>query len=466
MDLDPSNEAEWAEVERAGQALLRRMLERHRSLREDACFRALPAEHARAFTEPPAVGLGVERALAEALERLEPYATGNLSPRFWGWVHGGGTLAGMLGQWLAASMNANVFAGAQGPVQLELAVLGWFRDWFRFPTGSSGIFLDGASSANLQGLAVARHWKTSGRVKRDGVGQRLFVYASTAVHSSIVKAAELLGLGSDAVRRIATNDGMLDVPALEAALDADLRAGAVPFAVVGSAGTVGIGAIDPLEQLADLCKRRELWFHVDGAIGALGYLSPKLRPRLAGLELADSLAFDLHKWGQVPYDAGGLLVRDGQLHAATFAVDASYLESLTGGVVPHGSHAFHHFTPGLSRGDRALKVWATFQAYGVQRIVGVFEHNVELARYLAQAVAAHPRFEARHEPALNIVCFRDREGDDASHERALVELQDSGFAVLSPFRLAGRACYRVALSNHRTRSADLDALLRRLAAPS
>jgi glutamate/tyrosine decarboxylase-like PLP-dependent enzyme len=310
---------------------------------------------------------------------------------------------------------------------------------------------------------VARHWKTSGRVKRDGVGERLRVYASSAVHSSIVKAAELLGLGSRAVCSIATLDGTLDVEALETAIEDDLRAGAVPLAVVGNAGTVGLGAIDPLPQLAALCKRRKLWFHVDGAIGALGYLSPQLRPRLAGLELADSLAFDLHKWGQIPYEAGGLLVRDGALHAATFAVDASYLGGLAGGVVPQGSHAFHHYSPGLSRGDRALKVWTTFQAYGVERMIRVFERNVELARYLAARVADHPRFVALHEPALNIVCFRDREGDDASHGRALVELQRSGLAVLSPYHHAGSACYRVALSNHRTRPADLDALLERLA---
>jgi len=448
-------------VERVGHALLSRVIERHRRLRDDACYRAPPEAHD--WDDLPATGRGVEAALTAAIERIEPFGTGNAHPRFWGWVLGGGSVAGMLGQWLAASMNANVFAGAQGPVQLELAVLGWFKEWFSFPKESSAIFLDGCSSANVNALAVARHWKTRGRVKREGVGSaRLRLYASSAVHGSIVKAAELLGLGSDAVRRLASADDRLDVDRLEAAIDEDIGLGWTPFCVVGNAGTVGIGAIDPLARLQALCARRGLWFHVDGAIGALGYLSPALRPRLAGLERADSIAFDLHKWGQIPYDAGCLLVRDGKLHAATFELDATYLGSLPGGVVPHGSHAFHRYAPGLSRADRALKVWTTLQAYGVDGLVGVFEGNVAQAQYLAERVAEHPRFVALHEPELNVVCFRYREGDDALHEQALVELQTSGFAVLSPFRHEGRACFRVALSNHRTRTEDLDALLDRL----
>jgi aromatic-L-amino-acid/L-tryptophan decarboxylase len=221
---------------------------------------------------------------------------------------------------------------------------------------------------------------------------------------------------------------------------------------------------DRLERVEDAEERRAL-----GAIGALGYLSPVLRPRLAGLERADSLAFDLHKWAQVPYDAGCLLVRDGALHAATFQVEAGYLGSLPGGVVPHDSHAFHRFTPGLSRGDRALKIWMTFQAYGLERITRVFEANVEQAHYLATRIAHDPSFVLLGPVALNIVCFRYRarqsspEASDALHERALLALQTSGFAVLSPCRHEGRSCFRVALSNHRTRHADLDALLERLA---
>lgn len=462
MDLDPKDEAEWAAVERVGHALASRLIERHRHLRDGACYRAPPA--APDWDDVPATGRGVEAALMAAITRIEPFGTGNLHPRFWGWVLGGGNLAGILGQWLAASMNANVFAGAQGPVQLELAVLNWFREWFSFPKESSAIFLDGCSTANVNALAIARHWKTQGRVKREGLGSvRLRLYASHAVHSSIVKAAELLGLGSDAVRRLTSADDRLDLDLLEAALNEDINAGWTPFCVVASAGTVGIGAIDPLSHLHALCARRELWFHVDGAIGALGYLSAALRPRLAGLERADSIAFDLHKWGQIPYEAGCLLVRNGALHAATFELEASYLGSLAGGLVPHGSHAFHRYTSSLSRADRALKVWTTFQAYGVDGLVGVFEGNVAQAKYLAARVAEHPRFVALHEPELNIVCFRYRDGDDERHERALVELQTSGFAVMSPFRYQGRACFRVALSNHRTRTADLDALLERLA---
>lgn len=399
---------------------------------------------------PSAEGLGVGAAFDRALKAIEPYGTGNLSPRFWGWVMGSGTVAGILGDWLAASMNANPFAGVQGPVELELAVLGWLRDWFEFPKDSSGILLDGASAANRDALAIARHWKTEGRVKRDGSKEPLRLYASSAVHNSVVKAAELLGLGSSAVRTIPGQT--LDLAALTAAVDEDIQNGAVPFCVVASAGTVGLGAIDAFAEIHAFCKERKLWLHVDGAVGALGYLSPKLRPLFAGMPHADSLALDFHKWGQAPYDAGCLLVRDAALHKATFAVDAAYLSGVPG-------HAFHHHTTGLSRRDRALKLWMTFQAYGMKRVVSVFEDTVAHAKYLATQVKANPRFELLAEPTLNIVCFRYANADDATHASALQQLQSSGTAVLSPHRHDGRACFRVALSNHRTTRADLDTLL-------
>lgn len=471
-DLDPHSPSEWAAFARAAQLIVERVLARYARLRDEPAFCALPEAQRRELSEaPPAVGGGIEVAVREALSLIEPYGTGNLSPRFWGWVLGGGNLAGMLGQWLAASMNANVFAGAQGPVELERAVLDWFRVWFEFPPSSSGLLLDGASSANQLGLCVARHWATEGRVKREGMAAApgLRVYASQAVHNSVHKAAVLLGLGSGAVHSVATRaDDSMDPSALEAAIEGDRRAGYVPFCVVASAGTVGIGAIDPLVSLHALCRRERLWLHVDGAIGALGFLAPALRPRLAGLELADSLAFDLHKWGQIPYDAGCLLVRDGALHAATFELPAAYLATLPGGLMPHDSHAFNRLTPNLSRADRALKIWLSFRAFGTLRMQRVFEQSVAQAQYLAGQVAAHPRFRLLHQPALNIVCFRyraredDAAAGDALHERALVALQSSGFAVLSPFVREGRLCFRVVLSNHRTRRADLDALLAEL----
>ncbi|HWQ08432.1 MAG TPA: pyridoxal-dependent decarboxylase, partial [Holophaga sp.] len=297
----------------------------------------------------------------------------------------------------------------------------------------------------------------------------LRIYCSTATHNSVQKGAEWLGLGSKGVRMVAVDaQGRIDLDALEAAIQGDLAAGLRPFCIVGSACTVGTGAIDPLPELRKLADRFGLWFHVDGAIGALGRLSPSLRARFEGMELADSLAFDLHKWGQIPYDAGCLLVRDGNLHREAFEVGAKYLGTLEGGIVKHGCHMFHAASPLLSRGDRALKVWMTITALGLDRWASIFEKNAAQATYLGELVDAHPDLERLAPTGLNILCFRFKGGLDearldAVNERILVELQETGFCMMSPFRIQDSFCLRVAISNHRTRRADLEALVARVA---
>lgn len=466
--LDPESEEEWAALRRAALRVLDHVLAQHRGLRDAPCFRA-PSPEARAgLSLPPGPGIGIEAAVERALSWVAPYGTGNLSPRFWGWVLGGGNLPALVGQLLATGMNANVFAGDQAPVLLEQQVVGWFRDWFEMPTTAAGLLLEGASLANVLGLAVARHHATGGAVREEGAAacSGLRLYCSTATHMSVFKAAELLGLGRRAVRLVETDAAdRIALGALEQALADDRRRGERPFCVVANAGTVGTGAIDPLLALQQLCRQHGCWLHVDGAVGALGYLSPSLRPLLSGLPLADSLAFDLHKWGQVPYGAGCLLVRDGALQRAAFEAPAAYLSTLSGGVTPHGSHAFSAYGPLLSREDRALKVWMTLEALGVERLSQVLEQSVRQARALADCISREPELELLNEVTLNIVCFRVRHDGlsaaeaDTLHEHILVELQQSGFCVLTPHRIAGRTCLRAALSNHRTRLADVLSLV-------
>jgi glutamate/tyrosine decarboxylase-like PLP-dependent enzyme len=470
--LDPRDEQEWEEARRAAHRLVDRVLDQHRGLRDGACWTPVPEPVKDALRAPaPRQGLGLERALELAEALVEPYSSGNRHPRFWGWVKGAGTIPGLLGQWLATGLNANAFGGDQGAVFLELQVLEWFRAGMGFPAGSSGLLVDGGSMANILGLAVARHRATGGRCKTEGpeacLGLR--IYGSEAPHNSIQKGAELLGLGTRGVRLVATDGrGRLDLAALERALEEDLRSGLRPFCVVGSACTVGTGAIDPLLAMRELADRYGLWLHVDGAIGALGRFSERLRPRFAGMERADSLAFDLHKWGQVPYDAGCLLVRDGELHREAFQVGAKYLGTLEGGFTPHGCHMFHAYTPLLSRSDRALKIWLTIQALGLERWAAIFEKNADQAAWLGERVAADPDLELLAPTDLNILCFRFRGGLadgpllDRINERILVQLQETGFCVMSPFRLQDRFCLRVAIANHRTERADLEALARRV----
>jgi glutamate/tyrosine decarboxylase-like PLP-dependent enzyme len=473
-NLDPRSEAEWAEARAAAHRLVDQVFDEHRGLPEARCWTPVPQEVRAALkADAPRAGLGLEAALAEAGRLIQPYSSGNRHPRFWGWVKGAGTLPGLLGQWLATAMNSNVFGGDQGPAFVERQVIEWFRRGLGFPEGASGLLVDGGSMANLLGLAVARHWATDGRAKTEGAEAcaGLRVYGSVATHNSIQKGAEFLGLGAKAVRLVGTDAlGRVDLGALEAAIEADRAAGLRPFCLVGSACTVGTGAMDPLAELARLAKKHGLWFHVDGAIGALGRLSEALRPRFEGLEQADSLAFDLHKWGQIPYDCGCLLVRNGDLHRETFRVGAKYLGTLDGGFVAHGCTMFHEYTPLLSRADRALKVWMTLQALGLDRWTAVFEKNVAQAAHLGDLVDAHPDLERLAPTGLNILCFRYRGGleDDerleAINARIVVELQESGFCVMSPFRVGDSFALRVCIANHRTRNSDLEALVEQVVA--
>ena len=268
------------------------------------------------------------------------------------------------------------------------------------------------------------------------------------------------GLGRGARRLVPVDaEGRTRLDALEAAIAEDRVLGLRPFLLVGTAGTVDIGAVDDLAGLADLAGRHGLWFHVDGAFGALAVLAPALAPRLRGLERADSLAFDFHKWGQVPYDAGYLLVRDGERHRAAFASPAAYLQRETRGLAA-GSPWPCDYGPDLSRGFRALKTWFTLRTYGLKRLGVMIEGTCALARRLEARVRADPRLELMAPVALNIVCFRHRgEDPDALNARIVADLHESGIAAPSTTRLEGNLVIRAAIVNHRTQARDINALV-------
>jgi glutamate/tyrosine decarboxylase-like PLP-dependent enzyme len=246
---------------------------------------------------------------------------------------------------------------------------------------------------------------------------------------------------------------------LRARIELDRDAGLRPFLVVGSAGTVDIGAIDDLAALSALCRERQLWFHVDGAYGALGILSPLLAPRLAGLEHADSIALDFHKWGQVPYDAGFLMVRDGDRHRETFSAPAAYLRREAGGLAA-GSSWPCDLGPDLSRGFRALKTWFTLKTYGTEKLGAMITRTCALAAYLEARILAEPRLELLAPVQLNIVCFRYRAADaDKINGDIVIDIQESGIAAPSTTVLDGQLAIRAAIVNHRTDTCDIDALI-------
>jgi glutamate/tyrosine decarboxylase-like PLP-dependent enzyme len=369
----------------------------------------------------------------------------------------------MLAEMLAAGLNANLGGRDHIPVEVERQIVEWTREMFGFPEGASGIFVTGTSMANLMAVLVARTTALGQIVRQAGVGDegaRLTAYTSVAAHGCIAQAMDLAGLGSDSLRSIAVDRRhRIDVAALRARIAEDRCAGLRPFLVVGSAGTVDIGAIDDLRALSALCREQGLWFHVDGAYGALGILSPVLAPQLAGIESADSIAFDFHKWGQVPYDAGFLIVRDGERHRQTFAAPAAYLRRETRGLAA-GSAWPCDLGPDLSRGFRALKTWFTLKSYGTEKLGAIIARTCALAGYLEARVRAEPRLELLAPVQLNIVCFRYRATDaNRVNGDIVIDIQESGIAAPSTTLIDGKLAIRAAIVNHRTDTCDVDALI-------
>src|SRR5882672_964723 len=369
---------------------------------------------------------------------------------------------------MAAAMNANVGGRDHGAVHVERQVLSWCRQLFGFPEGASGLLVSGTSMATLIGLTVARNAAVGADVRTTGVAGvagRLVGYTSSESHSSVKRAFEILGLGSNALRSIpVAADFRMDVDRLGEAIAGDREQGLTPFCVVATAGTVNTGAIDDLGAVADLCAGQGLWLHVDGAFGALAVMSDSLKPALAGIERADSLAFDFHKWMHVPYDAGCVLVRRGDLHHAAFAMHAPYLAPQQRGLAG-GEPWFCDFGPELSRGFRALKVWFALKEHGTRKLGQAIEDNCRLARDLGAQVAAHRDLELLAPVALNIVCFRLTQAGlapadlDRLNTDIVADLQESGLAAPSTTRLGGRTAIRVNITNHRTRPADLTVLI-------
>lgn len=393
-----------------------------------------------------------------------PYAVGNAHPGFMGWVHGGGTPVGMLAEMLAAGLNANLGGREQMPIEVERQVLRWVRELFGFPDGASGLFVTGSSMANLIAVLVARTQALGSSVRQHGIKaaeQRLIAYASAGAHGCIAQAMDIAGLGMDALHIIPLNAlYQMDTAALETAIAADRSAGYTPFLIAGTAGTVDTGAIDNLAALADIAHKEKLWLHVDGAYGALAMLSAEIAPRLDGIARADSIAFDFHKWGQVPYDAGFILVRDGALHHSTFAAPSSYLQRANRGMSA-GSPWPCDFGPDLSRGFRALKAWFTIKVYGADKLGEVIATTCTLAQYLKLRIAATPALELLAPVALNVVCFRFRCKDaDRVNADIVIALQESGIVAPSSTIIGGQFAIRAAIVNHRTNSNDIDALLK------
>lgn len=462
--LDPED---WDAFRSLSHRAVDDMIDWIRSRRDDPVWRELTPDVREAFDK----GVPLEGEASEAIYRdfrdhVLPYTLGNTHPRFFGWVHGAGTPVGALAEFLAATVNANLGGREHAPVLVERQVLDWCRELFGFPSTSSGILLSGTSMATVVGLAVGRHRATDGRDRSDGIqgSTPLIGYTSAEAHNSVAKAFELLGLGRDALRVIGTDaSGALDPDALEERIRTDRADGLRPFAIVATVGSVNTGAFDDLVALRQVADRHDLWLHVDGAFGAVARFSSRFAPMLDGIESVDSLAFDFHKWLQVPYDAGCVLIRDGDLHRATFGSRRDYLESQQQGAAS-GEPWFCDFGPELSRGFRALKVWFTLRQYGIDRLGEMVDAACERARHLGALAEDAERLELLAPVTLNVVCFRytvpglGAEELDRLNQDILIALHLRGIAVPSPTRVNGALALRVCICNHRTLTEDLDRL--------
>ncbi|MDP9363852.1 MAG: pyridoxal-dependent decarboxylase [Chloroflexota bacterium] len=465
--LDP---ADWQAFRALGHRMVDDMVAFLAQVRQRPVWQPVPADVRARFAQPaPMDGQGAEQAYADFLVDVLPYPLGNIHPRFWGWVMGAGTPLGMLADLLAAGMNPNVGGRTHVANLVEEQVLAWLKELLDYPADASGLLVSGGSMANLIGLTAARNGRAVVDVRRRGVQATpgpMTLYASVETHSSVQRAVELLGLGHEALRRVpCRSDFRIDVAALERAIAADRAAGCHPFCVVGTAGTTPTGAIDDLGALAEVCARGGLWFHVDGTFGALAALSPSLRPLLDGMNRADSLAFDLHKWPGLPYDVGCILVRDAAAHRRAFAMTPDYLARAERGPAA-GEHWFTDYGVELSRPFRALKVWLSLKAHGAEAFGRIIDQNVAQARDLASLVAAAPDLELLAPVALNVVCFRfvadglDEAGLNRLNRELLLRLQEGGLALPSNATIGGRYGLRVAITNHRSRREDFDLLVR------
>jgi len=392
----------------------------------------------------------------------------NGHPRFFGYVASPSTPIGAYGDLIASALNANITCWRSGPAgtELERMVVRWLGALIGYDRDAHGLMTSGGSMANMIALLIASRRLSGANTARSGLwnsGPPMTVYASEEVHLSIPKAADILGFGRDQVRTIPCDERQrVRIDLLRQRIEADLRDGLRPFCVVGSAGTVNTGAVDPLDELANVAKEFDLWFHVDGAYGAPGVLNERKKQLFTGLDRADSVSLDPHKWLYVPVDAGCLLFRDAAAARAAFSTeDADYIK--THGYADEEAFAFWDYGVELSRRFRALKVWLTLQYYGSRRIAQAIGEDVSLAEYLGEVVARADDFELLAPVELSICCFRyvpDRGLSDTElnqlNERVMERVQKGGRAYLSNATVHGRFALRACITNFRTTKTDID----------
>ena len=394
-------------------------------------------------------------------EEVLPYHAGNTHPKYWGWVQGTGMATDVTASMVAAVMNSNCGGRNHGANYMERAVIDWTCRKMGLPDTAFGVFVTGTSQATVQAFAAARVRALGNDVRANGQGElQLTAYAASGVHNATKKALELMGIGSANLRLVPLHEGKMNIDALRTMLAEDRSAGCQPFLIVGTAGSVDLGLYDDLHDLADVAAQENLWLHVDGAFGAWTRIAEEPYRSLSdGIERADSIALDFHKWMYVGYDSGLCIVRDGAELRAAFTARPVYLDGKERGVAS-GEPWFCDYGIDLSRGNRAIKVWMALETLGEEAFSQAITRNCRLAGVMADEVRKHPEMALAQDPVSNVCVF----SADASlslgaqselNVRIAVELQESGEAVFSTTKVGDVEMLRAAIVNHRTTEAHI-----------
>lgn len=463
--LDPED---WNEVKNLGYLIIDDMIAYLKNVAERPVWTSIPAEVKESFQQPlPVLPGSMTDIYNEFKKNIYPYPLGNINPKHFSWVMGTGTVMGAFADFLASIMNSNATIGDHSALYVDRQVIDWCKQILHYPSGASGLLVSGASIANITALIAARN-ACSVRIRKEGVYStqgKLTAYASVETHACITKAMEVLGLGNEQLRKIPVDaDYRINMRELKDKIAADRTNGFLPFCLIGNAGTVNTGAIDPLSELLDLSAKENIWFHIDGAFGALAKLVPQFQQDLKALELADSVAFDLHKWMYMPYEVGCVLIKNADLHRQAFASPANYLSAHERGLAA-GPETISNYGMELSRGFKALKVWMSLKEHGIEKYSRLIAQNIEQAFYLGEQIKNCPSLELLAPVTMNIVCYRFNPGNLTEDElnqlnkELLMSLHEQAIAAPSYTLLNGKYAIRVAITNHRTRKHHLDEML-------
>jgi aromatic-L-amino-acid decarboxylase len=460
------------EIQRIGYLVVDLIADHLSTLPSEPVFVPVPPALARQFlsTPAPADPVSPNEVLRLFQEIIEPYPFGNGHPRFWGWVNSPPAIMGVFADALAAAMNPSCAGGNHAAIYVERQVVTWIREMLGFPAASMGLLVSGGSMATMTALAVARHVKSGVDVRVNGLRDApapFAFYLSPEGHSCARKAIELLGFGSASIRTIATDDDYrMKVDALDAALEEDRARQVQPIAVIATGGTTNTGAIDDLAAIATVCRRHDVWLHVDAAYGGPAILSAQYGDALRPLAMADSVALDPHKWLFVPVEAGLVIVRDADAMRSAFSLVPPYIRQSGSAGEVYGLPWFSEYGFQQTRGFRALKVWMTMQQFGLTGYKAAIEENIAIANYLAECVRRARDLELMAPPNLSVVCFRflnpslaDEEATAALNRALLERLQLSGEAFLTSTELRGRFVLRACIVNYRSTRGDIDRML-------